>query len=412
MISVNVKLATKDDLRSLAEMPPYSEASIDFPSKEDILIAEGDGKVLGAVSIGRKDISFSSNKPIDSCKLFDNNELHKVSGPWISKLFVFPAYRYQGIGTKLVEEAIEYLKEKGFAEVYAAIYIKNPFRVVSREIFEIKGFTKIGSCVCKLSEGYCQGTLLKKVITSSEVVDLGVRTKLDHKSEDLADEIKSSALLMGAELVGFTSAERLEAGAPEGHKPSDLMPNAKSAIILACGRKLNEDRDYFYKWGPNFSLTYIKLKDEVKQRRAEARRCIEVVKNLLVERGFNVVTEPHGWSGILSFKMAAYSAGMGVFGRGSFLVHPQLGPLNVLACMLTDAPLGYGSPLKVDICKDCMECIKACKYGAYKQTDESFKWLPEKCRSYDLIMNPVTLKWTYGPCNSKCVMACPIGKTF
>ena len=40
----------------------------------------------------------------------------------------------------------------------------------------------------------------------------------------------------------------------------------------------------------------------------------------------------------------------------------------------------------------------------------SYKWLGEKCRCYDLIMNPVTLKWTYGPCNSKCVSACPVGK--
>ncbi len=123
-----------------------------------------------------------------------------------------------------------------------------------------------------------------------------------------------------------------------------------------------------------------------------------------------MVTEPHGWSGILSFKTAAYLAGLGVFGKGSFLVHPKLGPLNVLACILTDAQLECGKPLNVDVCKDCMECIKACKYGAFKKESNSYRWLGEKCRCYDLIMNPVTLKWTYGPCNSKCVTACPIGR--
>jgi epoxyqueuosine reductase QueG len=188
------------------------------------------------------------------------------------------------------------------------------------------------------------------------------------------------------------------------------MPNATSVIVLACGRKLNEDRNYFYRWGPDFSLTYIRLKNETKQGRTEARRCIEAVKNFLVERDFRAVTEPHGWSGILSFKMAAYSAGLGIFGKGSFLVHPRLGSLNVLACILTDAPLRYGIPLQIDVCRGCIECIKACKYGAYRKTDKGYDWLPEKCRSYDLIMNPVTLKWTYGPCNSKCVAACPIGK--
>ena len=231
-------------------------------------------------------------------------------------------------------------------------------------------------------------------------------------SEKLTEKIKTIALSSGAELVGAASAEQLEEGSPKGHKPSDLMLNAKSVIILACGRHMNEDRNYVYRWGPNFSLTFIKLKKEVKQRRIEARRSIEAVKNFLTEREFKAVTEPHGWSGILSFKMAAYSAGLGVFGKGEFLVHPRLGPLNILACMLTDAPLKYGAQLKIDVCGDCMECIKACKYGAFKKVSESYKWIPEKCRCYDLIMNPVTLKWTYGPCNSKCVNVCPIGKPY
>ena len=233
---------------------------------------------------------------------------------------------------------------------------------------------------------------------------------MKNEIEKSTDEIRTLGLEAGADLVGFTSAERLEESAPKGHRPSDLMLNAKSAIILACGRQLNEDRNYFYKWGPDFSLTYIKLKDEIKQLRRKTRQSIEAVKNFLMERDFKVATEPHGWSGILSFKMTAYLAGLGVFGKGSFLVHPRLGPLNILACILTNAALEYGAPLKINVCGDCIECIKACKYGAFKKVSENYKWIPEKCRSYDLIMNPVTLKWTYGPCNSKCVHVCPIGK--
>jgi epoxyqueuosine reductase QueG len=226
----------------------------------------------------------------------------------------------------------------------------------------------------------------------------------------LTDEISALALRTGAELVGFMSAEELERGAPADHRPSDLLNTSKSIVMLACGRSLNEDRDYVYNWGPDYSLTYIRLKDETKWRRKQARGCIDAVKSFLQQEGFNVVTEPHGWSGILSFKMAAYLAGLGVFGKGSFIVHSKLGPLNVLACILTDAQLEYGKPLNVDVCKDCMECIKACKYGVFKKESSSYRWLGEKCRCYDLIMNPVTLKWTYGPCNSKCVQACPVGK--
>jgi len=232
-----------------------------------------------------------------------------------------------------------------------------------------------------------------------------------HKSEVMTDKLRTLGLSTGADLVGFTSAQKIEDEAPKGHRPSDLMLNGKSVITLACGRQLNEDRDYVYRWGPAYSLTYIKLKDQVRQLRREARRSVEAVKTYLTDSGFNAVIEIHGWSGILSYKMAAYLAGLGVLGKGGFLVHPQLGPLNILGCILTDAPFEYGTPLTTDVCGDCMECVKACKYGAFKKAGESYSWISEKCRCYDLIMNPVTLKWTYGPCNSKCVNACPIGKS-
>jgi epoxyqueuosine reductase QueG len=226
----------------------------------------------------------------------------------------------------------------------------------------------------------------------------------------LTEEIRALARKTGAELVGFTLAEELEAKSLPNHRPSDLLKNSKSIITLACGRSLNEDREYIYNWGPDFSLTYIRLRDEVKFRRMQARGCINAVKNYLQQRGYNAVTEPHGWSGILSFKTALYLSGLGVFGKGSFIVNPELGPVNTLACILTDAQLECGKPQDIDVCKDCTECIKACKYGAFKKEGSCYKWLGEKCRCYDLIMNPVTLKWTYGPCNSKCVSACPIGK--
>ena len=235
------------------------------------------------------------------------------------------------------------------------------------------------------------------------------KAMITYEVEQLTEEIKALGLNTGAELIGLTSAEEMETRFKKGHRPSDLLKDAESIIMLACGRSLNEDRDYIYHWGPNFSLTYIQLKDELKWRRKQARGCIDAVKNLLQEKGFKAVTEPHGWSGILSFKTAAYLAGLGVLGKGNFIVHPELGPLNVIACIVTDAPLKYGKPLNIDVCQDCVECIKACKYGAFKKDGDRFIWLGDKCRCYDLIMNPVTLKWTYGPCNSKCVNVCPIG---
>ena len=231
-----------------------------------------------------------------------------------------------------------------------------------------------------------------------------------NKPEKLTEAIRALGIKTGADLVGFTSAKKMEESAPEGHRPSFLTSNAKSVIIIACGRKLNEDREYIYEWGPQYLKMFIKLKDGIGPLRNDARKSVYAVKNFLLNKGFIAVTEMHGWSGILSFKMAAYLGGVGVFGKGSFLVHPKLGPLNILSCIVTDAPFEYGSPMNIDICGSCTECIKGCKYGAFKKEGENYKWIDDKCRCYDLIMNPVNLKWIYGPCNSNCANACPIGK--
>ena len=108
----------------------------------------------------------------------------------------------------------------------------------------------------------------------------------NYDPEKLTNDIRNLSLKTGAELVGFASAEKMDKDAPKGHKPSNLLRNPKSLIILACGRKLNEDREYDYEWGPHYAKTYIKLKEEVKEHRKQARGCIEAVKKFLIEKGF------------------------------------------------------------------------------------------------------------------------------
>jgi ribosomal protein S18 acetylase RimI-like enzyme len=150
-------------------MPPYSKSKLDCLSGgEDVLVAESNGVVLGAVSISHKDISCVYGEWRDGFEQCLNNLASKVSGGWTSKLYVFPEYRRQGIGTKLVKEAIERLKKKEFTEAYAGIYVENECRTVSEHIFQKNGFRRVGSCICFLTEGHCRGVLLKKTIASGE----------------------------------------------------------------------------------------------------------------------------------------------------------------------------------------------------------------------------------------------------
>ena len=144
---------------SLLKIPQYSQVS--YPYEEDILVAESNAEILGAVSVGQWNITCVLGKWTNNHENL-NGIAERIRGPWISKLYVFPEYRLQGIGTKLLEGAVEFQKSKGSKEVYSGIYIRNRSRPISPHIFDKCGFKEIGSCICPLPKGYCRGTLLKK----------------------------------------------------------------------------------------------------------------------------------------------------------------------------------------------------------------------------------------------------------
>jgi GNAT superfamily N-acetyltransferase len=137
MSPINVRLAIRQDIGSLLEMPPYSKCKCDLPCHgEDVLVAESEGIILGATSVGSKDISFVYGEWKGDFEQCLANLSKEVSKAWISKLYVFPEYRNQGIGTKLVEEALKRIEERNLTEVYAGIHIKNEFKDISAYIFE------------------------------------------------------------------------------------------------------------------------------------------------------------------------------------------------------------------------------------------------------------------------------------
>ena len=138
-------------------------------------------------------------------------------------------------------------------------------------------------------------------------------------NKTVSKQIKDIAQKWGAELVGFAPADILQGQAPEGHKPSDLLKESKSVIVVAGGNTLNEDRYYLHEVGSLSTLSYIELKDSVKLERRRTRACVQAVHEFLIENGYKSVIESHGWADVLSFKQASYFAGLGVFGKGSFI---------------------------------------------------------------------------------------------
>lgn len=125
--------------------------------------------------------------------------------------------------------------------------------------------------------------------------------------------------------------------------------------------------------------------------------------------GYQAVIEPHGWSDILSFKQAAVSSGLGVMGKGGFVIHPTLGTLNIIGCIVTDASIPNSVPMDVDLCHNCTTCIQVCKYGAYSYVNDVYRWNPNNCCFYQTVHTEDTPQQIYGPCQGNCINACPVG---
>ncbi|MDR1651371.1 MAG: hypothetical protein LBR87_06265 [Synergistaceae bacterium] len=69
---------------------------------------------------------------------------------------------------------------------------------------------------------------------------------------------------------------------------------------------------------------------------------------------------------LFSAKEAARRAGLGWIGRSSLLVTERYGPRLSLCVLLCDAPLGAGTPARVNRCGSCARCVENCAFHAIK----------------------------------------------
>ncbi len=187
---------------------------------------------------------------------------------------------------------------------------------------------------------------------------------------DTVTELKSFALAAGADLVGVAPVERFT-GAPAGHHPRDILPEAQSVVSLAL-RIPNGVLD-----GPTTTyhqalmVTFRQL-DDLAWRVA-----------LFIERGGGRAVpvpsdEPYmDWDaehtngrGDLSHKHAAQAAGLGRLGKNSLLITPQFGNRVHLVSVVTDVALPPDPLLDWQPCpRGCTLCLKACPANAIPVLD-------------------------------------------
>lgn len=206
----------------------------------------------------------------------------------------------------------------------------------------------------------------------------------------LKDEIKKYALeKLDMDYCGIANVERL-AGAPQGNRPTDLLPGAKSVVVMAVKLSLGavqtvfrayEDGlrhlqciygSYAYSLFPNYYLKFAAY---------EMARFLE-------RKGYMSTPVPSGPGSAgapFSNRHAAVAAGIGTFGWLSIVMTPDYGPRIRLVSVITRAdiepdpmldPIAMCDPVKCGICINVCptKAISPTRYKSVKMGDREFKY--------------------------------------
>jgi len=226
----------------------------------------------------------------------------------------------------------------------------------------------------------------------------------------LKEDLKEMSMRLGADLFGVASAEDLN-DAPQGHRPKDILPNAKSVIVLGM-KMLDAQTDILPTDGDFFGVS--PRQDMFKGHNTfisqELDRAGYAIARFLEKKGFKAYhqmastggTDQRYLMGLLSLKHMATKSGLGVFGRHSLLITPQYGPRVRLTAIVTDAELQPDMPINENFCEDCENpCISMCPANALKKPSHNSPYEINKfaCRQY----------LSTRPTCSVCLKVCPIG---
>jgi epoxyqueuosine reductase QueG len=223
---------------------------------------------------------------------------------------------------------------------------------------------------------------------------------------DLTREVKDRVLQADLNLVGIAPVERLM-GAPEGRRPTDILPTARSVIVGAV-HVLDSvyDLPYTrYEYTNQFFILNSRM-NSMATRLCEFLES-EGYRNLPIPAAYPRVNKD--LCGILSHRHAAVQAGIGEFALNNMLTTPQYGSKVRLITVVTEAELEPDEPYTDSLCqkmrKDCgMACVRNCPVQAISEDGVVNK---DRCLRYQEQIMP----WSAAELRcGVCVASCPIGK--
>ncbi|MFY9503845.1 MAG: 4Fe-4S double cluster binding domain-containing protein [Dethiobacteria bacterium] len=205
----------------------------------------------------------------------------------------------------------------------------------------------------------------------------------------LTEEIREYALDLGFDGIGFATAdpftglsqalqERKEGYSwtdktlqlSQAAEPRSVLPEARSLVILLYDyHKLSFPPTFLGQVGKAYLARLY-----FSQTRIFGSR-VRLFKKFLEQKGMTIKMRPS-----LPERQATVRAGLGTFGRNTFVYVPGRGSFVGLTTMAVDADLdGASNEPKTRCPEDCNRCIEACPTGALY---EPFKMNPLRCIAF------------------------------
>jgi len=195
----------------------------------------------------------------------------------------------------------------------------------------------------------------------------------------LTDEAKEQAKRFGAHLVGVAPVERFE-GAPKGHHPTDLLPGAKSVVVMAIRLfqscldhpRIARDSEIIPKEILPRVQNHFYMRTNYETVNWNLQIATHQTAHLLAEEGHEVMPCPvtyyagslsecvPGYFAAFSHRHAAVAAGLATLGLNNLALTPEFGPRNRFNSLITTAALEPDPVLEEDIClgEGCAKCLE------------------------------------------------------
>ena len=236
---------------------------------------------------------------------------------------------------------------------------------------------------------------------------------------ELTTDLRDLALKSEMDYFGVTPADRL-IDAPEGWRPTDILPGAKSVVVMGIGigqgvrhvqRNVNRNSGMPAKYGIYVYQVYGYniLNDKMNLAAYALGKILERDGHTTVPIPASPPYDTKQLLAIFSHRHAAVAAGLGQLGWSKIVLFPENGPKVRLVSLITEAELDPSPPYQGPKLCDPDACGRVCAQVC-----------PTKClsdeESVNLKIGEVHIehgafekrRCLSAPCGA-CLMSCPVG---